>query len=467
LAGQDKTKKQGAQVARRRRSFRILLAIWGAGLLALVVGGAFAVYDVRTTASAAVVPEPAPVVADPRVTAVTGAEPAPTPQGLAAALGAALANPALGEFSGSITDTTTGTVLWQRDADRPMVPASTTKVLTAAAAVLALPADHRVDTRVVQGARPGEVVLVGGGDPTVTALPVGTDGFYPGAPHIDDLARQIRDAGVPVDTVLVDVGAYSGDTLARGWFPEDVAGGYIAPLEPVMLDGARSDPAAAEPPRSATPALDAGRALAVALGADPATVALGSATAGAAPLATVQSAPLRDRLGQMIVHSDNVLAEAVGREVAAATGRPVSFTGAVDGVLATLADAGFDTTGVVLHDVSGLSVDNRIPARLLDAIVAAAADPDRTDLRPLLDDLPVAGATGTLADRYGAVNRAGAGWVRAKTGTLDLVSGLTGYVVDVDGRVLSFALVSNERPPHEARPALDAVASVLRGCGCR
>ncbi|MEE2034949.1 D-alanyl-D-alanine carboxypeptidase/D-alanyl-D-alanine endopeptidase [Rhodococcus chondri] len=467
LAGQEKNKKQGVLATRRRRSFRILLGIWVAGFLALVVGGVFAVYDVQNTASAAIAPAPAPVVATPQVMPVVADAPAPTPAVLAVALEEAVTNPALGAFTGSITDTATGTVLWSREPDRAMVPASTTKMITAAAALIALPADHRVTTRVVAGSRPGEIVLVAGGDPTLTARAVGESSFYRGGPRIADLAEQIRRSGAVVDTVLVDTGIYGGETLAPGWFPDDVGEGYVAPIEPVMLDGGRLSPLEDESPRSPTPALDAGRALAVAVGADPASVALGTASPGAAPMAVVESAQLRERLAQMVTLSDNVLAEAIGRELAIASGTAPTFQGAVDTAVRTLEGAGFDMGGVALRDLSGLSVDNRIPARVLDAVIATAAGPDRPALRPLLDYLPVAGATGTLADRYGTTNRAGAGWVRAKTGTLTLVSGLTGYVVDTDGRVLSFALLSNDRSPAEARPALDAVAAALRGCGCR
>ncbi|WP_238072603.1 D-alanyl-D-alanine carboxypeptidase, partial [Rhodococcus zopfii] len=171
-----------------------------------------------------------------------------------------VANPALGTLTGSVTDTATGTVLWSQDPDRPMIPASTTKVLTAAAALLSLPPDHRITTRVVEGSRPGEIVLVAGGDPTLTAVPVGADGFYPGAPRIADLVQQIQRSGALVDTVLVDTGSYMGDPMAAGWTPSDVEGGYIAPIEPVMLDGGRLNPREDESPRSATPALDAGRA---------------------------------------------------------------------------------------------------------------------------------------------------------------------------------------------------------------
>ncbi|MGV9735715.1 D-alanyl-D-alanine carboxypeptidase/D-alanyl-D-alanine endopeptidase [Rhodococcus aetherivorans] len=467
LAGQGK-KKLGTLAGRRRRNLRILFTIWGAGTVALLVGGAFALSDVRSgEAAAAIAPAPAPVTATPQVAPVPADALAPTAPALAATLAPALGNAGLGNFTGSITDAATGTVLWSKDPARPMIPASTTKVLTAAAALLALPAEHRVTTKVVEGGRPGEIVLVAGGDPTLTARPVGESGFYAGAPRIADLVQQIQRSGTVVDTVLVDAGAYAGDPLAPGWFPADIAGGSVAPLEPVMLDGGRLNPLEDESPRTPTPALDAGRALAAALGADPARVAAGTARPGAAPLAAVQSAPLRDRLGQMMGYSDNVLAEAVGREIAAAEGAEPSFRGAVDSVSAVLREAGFDLTGLTLHDVSGLSVDNRIPAQLLDGVMAAAAGTEQASLRPMLDYLPVAGATGTLSERYASTNRDGAGWVRAKTGTLSQASGLTGFVVDTDGRVLTFALLSNDRPPGESRPALDAVAATLRGCGCR
>jgi D-alanyl-D-alanine carboxypeptidase/D-alanyl-D-alanine-endopeptidase (penicillin-binding protein 4) len=138
-----------------------------------------------------------------------------------------------------------------------------------------------------------------------------------------------------------------------------------------------------------------------------------------------------------------------------------------------------------MHDNSGLSTDDRVPPRLLNKILATAAtpsgssmvqpsntmakpetDPIAVTLAPLLDDLPVAGATGSLTSRYVNRDRAGAGWVRAKTGTLSVASSLVGYVLDRDGRVLTFALMSNDRPPEASRPALDAIAGTLRNCGC-
>ncbi|OJF83867.1 D-alanyl-D-alanine carboxypeptidase/D-alanyl-D-alanine-endopeptidase [Nocardia seriolae] len=427
---------------------------------------------------------PAPVKPIPQVAPAPVTAPAATATGLAAALGAAVANPDLGAFAASVSDGDTGKVLWTLDADKAMIPSSTGKILTIAGALLALPDDHRVTTKVVAGAVPGQIVLVGGGDPTITAQPDGK-GYYPDAPKLQDLVAQVKASGQRVDSILVDTSAYAGPNFAPGWEAADIAGGSIAPLDPVMIDGGRLDPLVEYSPRTATPALDAGKRLATELGVDPAKVTMGNAPAGATQLAVVQSAPLRERMLQAMVHSDNVLAEAIGREVAVALGQEPSFTGAVTAMSTVLQAAGFDLNGLKMSDNSGLSTDDRIPPRLLNRVLTVAALPgtagsqgnstadpasDKTaagsPLAPLLDYLPVAGATGSLANRYVDRDREGAGWIRAKTGTLSVSSALVGYVLDRDGRVLTFALMSNDRPPEVSRPALDAVANVLRNCGC-
>ena len=86
----------------------------------------------------------------------------------------------------------------------------------------------------------------------------------------------------------------------------------------------------------------------------------------------------------------------------------------------------------------------------------------------MLTGLPVAAWSGTLADRYlTGRSRAGAGNVRAKTGTLTGVSALAGVVRDRGGRVLVFAFVADRTsstPAAEA--ALDALAARLATCIC-
>jgi serine-type D-Ala-D-Ala carboxypeptidase/endopeptidase (penicillin-binding protein 4) len=220
-----------------------------------------------------------------------------------------------------------------------------------------------------------------------------------------------------VRTVQVDVSAFSGPTMAPGWDPLDIDGGDIAPMESVMLDAGRTQPVSVDSSRSRTPALDAGRALAAALRVDPATVTLTRGPVDGRELGSVQSPPLMARLREMMNASDNVMAESIGREVAAATGHPQSFDGAVAGVLGALSDAGLDTSGTHLLDSSGLSVDDRLTAEVLDEVVNAAAGPDLPRLRPLVDVLPIAGGSGTLSNRYTdtPAGRDALGFLRAKT----------------------------------------------------
>jgi D-alanyl-D-alanine carboxypeptidase/D-alanyl-D-alanine-endopeptidase (penicillin-binding protein 4) len=442
-----------------------------AAIVALLVVEWHPLYTYLRHGRLTVAAPPAPSAPRLRLTAApdNGSAPEPSPGAIAGVLTPLAANPALGQFAGVVSDAATGSTLWSAAGDRPMVPASATKLLTAAAALLTLPLDHRLTTSVVRGAAPNQLVLVGGGDVTLTAQPVGAPSIYQGSPHLDDLAAQIQHAGITgVTSILVDTSAWSGPAVAPGWSTADIAGGDFSPMEPVMIDGGRLAPLNDDSPRTPTAALDAGRALATKLGVDPAQVSLGAAPPGGTPVASVQSATLQTRLREALLNSDNVLAESIAREAAQYTNAPASFDGAVRSDENILRQNGIDLTGVTLDDGNGLSVNDRIPPRVLDSILTAAAGPSLPKLRPLLDSLPVAGATGTLSDRYQNVNRAGAGWVRAKTGTLSIANALAGYVVDGSGRVLTFALMSNgETSSDSARPALDALASALRSCGCQ
>jgi D-alanyl-D-alanine carboxypeptidase/D-alanyl-D-alanine-endopeptidase (penicillin-binding protein 4) len=202
-------------------------------------------------------------------------------------------------------------------------------------------------------------------------------------------------------------------------------------------------------------------------------------------LGDVSSPPVQDLVATALRRSDNVLAEALAREVARVTGAQPSFSGASQAVLTVLRSHGFDVSRVTLVDGSGLSVNDAVPATLLTELLGAAAVPNQSStdqsstdqsnadhqqrtaaLRPLLVGLPVAGGSGTLADRYQGPAAGARGWVRAKTGTLTGVNSLAGTVLDAEGRVLVFALLSNGPSPVSVRPRLDALAAGLRSCGC-
>ena len=452
-----------------RRSTHVVVGVAVLLLVAAVVAAAAVLGNGNSTSDAqAVKPAPAAATAAPGIVPVADSATKPTPDRLAATLAPLVADPNLGGLTGRITDAVTGAQLWAQGADVPMQPASTNKVLTTAAALLALDRDARLITRVMASGQPGVVVLKGGGDPTLSAAPAGQDTWYRDAARISDLADQVRRSGIFVTTVQVDISAFSGPTMAPGWDPADIDGGDIAPMEAVMLDGGRTQPVSVDSARSTTPALDAGRALAVALKVDPAKVTvLPAGTPSGQEIASVQSPPLIERLRQMMNESDNVMAESIGREVAAEQNRPQSFDGAVQAVLGQLDKAKVDTGNARLLDSSGLSVHDRLTAETLDGVVNAAAGTDQPKLRPLLDVLPIAGGSGTLSNRYLDTDggRAAAGYLRAKTGSLTGTNALAGIVTDASGRVLTFAFISNNAGP-TGRTAIDALAAVLRSCGC-
>jgi serine-type D-Ala-D-Ala carboxypeptidase/endopeptidase (penicillin-binding protein 4) len=167
----------------------------------------------------------------------------------------------------------------------------------------------------------------------------------------------------------------------------------------------------------------------------------------------------------MLTQSDNDLAEALGRLLARRDGQPATFSGAAAAVTTAVTALGVPTRGVHLYDASGLSRADRVTPRALVAVLRLATTSDR-DLSPLSAGLPVAGSTGTLADRYRSkASVVSAGVVRAKTGTLAGVSALAGQVVDADGRLLLFAFLTDHVPlPAPAEQALDRLSTALASC---
>ncbi|MFB9906206.1 D-alanyl-D-alanine carboxypeptidase/D-alanyl-D-alanine endopeptidase [Allokutzneria oryzae] len=468
----------------RRTGRRVALVLTALVVVAgLAVGGVFyGPQALRAVGLGGVVEDPTTAPAPPAqvraaLKPLSAQGPVPSKQGVQNALAGPSGASVLGTLGGTVVDPASGEVLWDKGAATPMTPASTGKLVTSAAALLSIDPQSTLTTKVVEGPEPGTVVLVGGGDPTLSA---GSKGFYPGAAKLDDLVAKVKSAmgGQQVRKVLVDTSAYAGDTKGPGWLAPDIDGAgqdYAAPMEPVMLDGGRQDPTDDNSARSTTPAKTAASKLAERLGVS-GGASVGSAQPGARVLADVHSPPIRQLVETLLLTSDNVLAEAMARQVAKASGAEMSFAGGAKAVADVLTRNGFDLSGARMVDGSGLSAQNKVPPKLLGSLVAAAAAPsgqhaERTaKLRPLLSGLPVAGGSGTLSERYGSsgASASGRGWVRAKTGTLDGVNSLAGVVTDSDGKLLAFAFVANNAgPANAARPALDVLASALRACGCR
>ncbi|MDG4794372.1 D-alanyl-D-alanine carboxypeptidase/D-alanyl-D-alanine-endopeptidase [Micromonospora sp. WMMD1082] len=414
--------------------------------------------------------------------------PLPSVEGLRAVLEPLVGDAALGgRVNVAVADALTGEPLFDRGGGEGTVPASVTKLLTAVTVLTARGPGHRIPTRAVAGAQPGEVVIVGGGDPTLAA---GAKGFYPGAASLADLADQVRTAlgGATPTRIVVDSSRYSGPVYGPGWDDDIPTGGYGGAITALMLDGARKDPKAGQgwAERVPQPDLAAGRAFAQLLGVPADAVRKGTAppaateatggpagdTAPGAELGVVHSPPLIRLVDIMISESDNIVAEALARQVALARDQPASFAGAATAMAEVVSELALPVSGLSLADGSGLSRKNLISPALLTELLALAASPERPELAAIFGGLPVGGWSGTLRDRYGAApgTAAGAGVVRAKTGTLTRVHAIAGVVTTAEGRLLTFAVLTDEVPPagmEPARAALDRIAAALATCGCR
>ncbi|WP_370132747.1 D-alanyl-D-alanine carboxypeptidase/D-alanyl-D-alanine-endopeptidase [Streptacidiphilus sp. EB103A] len=399
---------------------------------------------------------------------------APTAKGLAAALGPALAAPVLGQFTASVVDAATGKTLYAKGQDTPQAPASTNKIATSVAALSLLGPEHRFTTRVVSTA-PGQIVLVGGGDPTLTAAPTsGADPRASLATLADRTAAALKASGSSTVRLGYDISLFSGPAQT----PAANVGDNIALVQALTVDEGRIDPNSTEnAPRYSDPAATAAARFAALLvkrgiavqQSSPSRTTVSAAVKAAAPLAQVRSQPLSEIVEQMLTASDNDYAEALGHQAALASGRPATFAGGAAAVTQALTALGVPLGSTRLVDASGLSADDGIPAAVLTKLLLLAASSAHPELRAVVTGLPIAGYTGTLADRFaGDSSNSGVGLVRAKTGSLSTVNTLAGLVMDRDGRLLAFSFMSNASGDvTAARNALDRLAGRVAVCGCR
>lgn len=460
-----------------------------AALVLVLAGGGYATADAYDLVPGVLTlaPEPAPAAAFPLAPgAVEGAVPAgvlgsldagsplPSAAVVQARVDALVADSRVGASVGVVVaDQLTGEVIAQSRAAEPRTPASTAKLLTAVAALSEIGPSTTLQTRVVRG-KAGQIVLVGGGDVMLAAgagSPDAINGRAGLADLADQAAAQLVAAGEASVTLAVDDTLFSGATVSPTWSASDVSLGFVAPVTALEVNIAKLTDAE-YPPRQADPSMSAAKAFAallaergVAVTGNPVRTA---AEPEAAQLAAVESAPMGDIVDYFLHTSDNTVTEAVGRLVAVEAGLPASFEGATVSVLRAVAALGVDTTGAVLADASGLGDGSALSPTLLVEMMRVAADPSRPELRRVMTGMPVAGLSGTLSDRY--TGSSARGMVRAKTGSLTGVTSLAGTVVDVDGRLLVFAVMADQTPPGGQwgpRAAIDAFVSDLAACGCR
>lgn len=394
-----------------------------------------------------------------------------TAAGVSAAVAPLLSGGALGSEVGAVVaDAATGEVLFAQGELTPRVPASTTKILTAAATLQQFGPDHTLQTRVVLTDN-GQLVIVGAGDPSLRA-----DRAAPGiGPTLENLAQRaaaaLRAQGrtEPV-SVAVDVSLFSGPLLAAGWGDGDVSSCYVRPVVALMTTVPPAGACRPGIPPEFAAAQDfagyLGEAGVAVVEAEPQRVVV---AADAPVLAEVSSPPMAALVEQMMLDSDNTGAEMLAHLLGGAALGDASFGGGARATAEALTALGVTTEGLVLDDGSGMSEDNRIaPATIVGALRVATMAEHQGRLWAVSSGLPAAGFDGTLALRFSAdVAGGGRGDVRAKTGTLLGVSALGGQVVTESGQLLHFVFLADDTgPTAAARVQLDRAAAALAECGC-
>jgi D-alanyl-D-alanine carboxypeptidase/D-alanyl-D-alanine-endopeptidase (penicillin-binding protein 4) len=320
-----------------------------------------------------------------------------------------------------VVDLSTGRVVYAHNAALPLQPASNEKLAVTYAALTALGPAFRIETDVLgEGAQAGarwngDLVLKGFGDPTLTSA------------DLTALARQVRADGITTVSggVLGDESWFDARRTAPGW----KASFYIdesPPLSALIVNRGLVGRFT-----SHNPALSAAQLFTKALARAGVHVAgaasLGTADDAAVDLASVDSPTLASMVHRMDQVSDNFTAEMLVKELGAVQADAGTTAAGMGVIRAQLVDAGVPLAGVRLVDGSGLSLLDRVTAsELVSLLHVMWSDP--TMQPELLAALPLAGRTGTLHDRMRGT--AAAGVVRAKTGTTDNSTALSGFVGD-------------------------------------
>jgi serine-type D-Ala-D-Ala carboxypeptidase/endopeptidase (penicillin-binding protein 4) len=410
---------------------------------------------------------------------------------------------ALGDRIGiAIVDLPSGRKLVAHNANLSLKPASNMKLVTAAACLLELGGEFRIPTALYGelkgGSITGGLYLKGYGDPTLQSqdlFALASQLASRGVKRVDELVidgsrfderilppgfeEQPREfsafraavAAVSVDenayTLMVAPGSASGASAIVSAKPADhfivqssVTTSARGALQVVLDQKQRGDklavalsgslPAGTLPVayrrRVESPLHYAGAVMVEALRAAhievPTSARLAAMPPGKPLLVSHQSPPLAQMLAAVGKYSDNFVAEMLLKVLGAErAGPPAHSQQGADIALGALAKLGIPTADVRMVNGSGLFGDSRIaPAQFAELLARLHASPAVAP--EFIAQLAVAGVDGTLTQRLTGL--ASARVVRAKTGTLDDVIALSGYVLGrTPDRALAFSILLN------------------------
>ncbi len=355
-----------------------------------------------------------------------------------------------------VVDAVTGEVLWARQPDRLLQPASNMKIVTAVTTLAALGPSTRFPTSVLQGSGPKQLILQGGGDPLLTER------------NLADLARRTR-AQFPRGTrvfVHVDGDLFPPTSRAAGWV-DHYLGHAVGLVQALAIHGDHSiHPAGHAVQYFAAQLRKRGLKVTIAGNQD--------APLNAPVIARFRGHTSANAVAVMLSLSESEVAEVLFRQVAIASGQPPTWAGARRAANQTLAALGIDASRMALIDGSGLSRKDRVSPRFLSQVlrVARVVQTPRFAAMFRASAMPVAGKSGTLGDRYGrfasSASQCARGRVQAKTGTIYGTISLSGLAKARAGGPRVFSVIVNHRPgrypANETRHALDGLAATVVGC---
>jgi serine-type D-Ala-D-Ala carboxypeptidase/endopeptidase (penicillin-binding protein 4) len=348
------------------------------------------------------------------------------------------------------------TSLYEHSARGTRVPASNQKLLLSMALFDLLDPNLRISTKAVARRTDGSVVaghlyVLGAGDPTIS----GGGRFGSSLPirptRLKRLARHIKQAGIRriEGSVIGSTNYFTHDWFAPGWKPE-FPSQFIAIPTALTFDGnSHRGIHISDPERRAAVSLTRKlEAIGVAVN--------GSPSAGVPPsdttqIARVQSEPLRVLARFMNRTSSNFFAEVLGKRLGAEhTGRPGTIAKGAEAIRSWVRSRG---VGMVAKDSSGLSYSNRISPRGISKLLGLV-EAEKWWHR-LRSSLPT-GGEGTLQDRLGGVR------VRAKTGTLEGYSALSGWVwLKRRDEWAAFSILSAGMPKYRAAAMEDRIVRTI------
>lgn len=358
-------------------------------------------------------------------------EPEPLGEAGVAALGATLAGILDGGTLGGasvgalVVDLETDQVLFERNPDQSLVPASNTKMFTTAAMLDILGPDTRIETEVWADAEPdgggtigGSVYLIGHHDVSWS-----TD-FYAGPREpLDRIAELLYEQGVRT---------VSGDAIVRGEF---------------IYEGASLGTYSAESHR-ATVATRFGEALSAAgitVQGSTGTSPDFAAPAGSAELLTWESPPLSSMAVPINVRSHNEFADLWLRHLGWESSGESTYTAGGDAVTDWMASLPTDNTAAVWNDGSGLSHGNRTSVRNIVDLIRGMQSSPQADR--WMRSMAIAGVRGTISSRMTGASTLGRFW--GKTGTLPSIGvvALSGVLFHRDdGRRYAVSMLFNGVP---------------------